>query len=117
MKTGRSRSRFTGSRAWWVQRVSAVYMLCFIVFVLASLAFWPMHLYAQWRAWIARPWVTLAFLIFAASLLPHMWVGLRDVLLDYARPAAVRDRLLVALALALAGLAVWMASILLRLHG
>lgn len=100
-----------------MQRVSAFYMLLFIFFVLASLSLEPMHAYAQWRTWIAGPWVTLAFLIFAAALLAHMWVGLRDVLLDYARPAGLRDGLLVTVALGLAGLGVWMLSILLRLHG
>jgi succinate dehydrogenase membrane anchor subunit len=111
------RSRFTGMRAWWVQRVSAVYMLLFILFLLATLALRPMHAYPQWRAWVARPGTSLGFLVFAGALLAHAWVGLRDVLLDYARPARLRNGLLVAVALGLAGLGGWVLSILLRLHG
>jgi succinate dehydrogenase / fumarate reductase membrane anchor subunit len=102
--------------AWWVQRVSAVYMLFFTLSVLASFGLEPMHVYGQWRAWIARPGVSLAFLIFSASLLAHVWVGLRDVLLDYARPAGLRGGLLATVAMGLAGLGVWTLSILLRLH-
>ena len=101
------RSHFTGLRAWGVQRVSAIYMLFFIVFLLASLGLLQMHDYQQWRAWIARPAMSLAFAAFAAALVAHMWVGLHDVLLDYARPASVRSGLLIAVALGLAGLCVW----------
>ncbi len=104
-------------RAWWVQRLSAVYMLFFILSLLAYLGTQPMHEYAQWRSWIARPEISLAFLVFTAALVAHMWVGLRDVLLDYARPAGLRTGLLVAVALGLASIGVSMLSILLRLHG
>ena len=46
-----------------------------------------------------------------------MWVGLRDVLLDYAKPAGLRHGLLAAVALGLLGLGVWLLAILLRLQG
>ena len=117
MKSSPSKSHFTGLSAWWVQRVSAVYMLLFILFLLASLSLRSMNAYLQWKAWVARPEVSLAFLVFIVALLAHMWVGLRDVLLDYARPAGVRNGLFVTVALGLAGIGIWMLSILLRLHG
>ena len=112
----RSRSRFTGLRAWLAQRLSAVGMLAFLVFVLVSMAIHPLASYAQWRAWVAHPGITLAFLLFFAALLSHMWVGLRDVLLDYAKPAAVRNVLLALVALSLSGLGAWVLLILLRLQ-
>ena len=112
----RSRSRFAGLRAWWVQRVSAVCMLVFLVFVLASFAVHPLAGHVQWRDWFARPGVSLAFLLFFAALLSHLWVGLRDVLLDYAKPAGVRNALLTLVAFGLFGLGVWVLVILLRLQ-
>lgn len=108
--------RFTGLRAWWVQRVSAVCMLVFVAFVLVSFALHPPASHAQWRDWVARPGVTLAYLLFFAALLGHLWVGLRDVLLDYAKPAGARNALLALVALGLFGLSVWVLVILLRLH-
>ena len=36
------RARFTGLKAWWVQRVSAVYMLLFVLFLLGSFALQPL---------------------------------------------------------------------------
>ena len=96
-----SRSRFTGLRAWRVQRASAVGMLAFMVFVLVSMAIHPMAGHAQWRAWVAHPGITLGFVLFFVALLSHMWVGLRDVLLDYAKPAGVRNLLLALVAFGL----------------
>lgn len=108
--------RFTGLRAWWVQRISAIYMLLFVLFLLYSLGWHPLHDHAQWQAWMSRPAISVAFLVFFAALLGHMWVGLRDVLLDYAKPAALRRGLLAAVAAGLIGLAVWLLVILARLH-
>ena len=91
-------------------------MLVFLVFVLVSFALHPPAGHAEWRDWVARPGVTLAFLLFFAALLGHLWVGLRDVLLDYAKPAGVRNTLLALVAFGLLGLGVWVLVILLRLH-
>ena len=86
--------RLTGLAAWWVQRLSAVYMLAFVIFLLATFALDPLHDYAQWRGWVGRPSIKVALATFFAALLLHMWVGLRDVLLDYAKPAALQRILL-----------------------
>jgi succinate dehydrogenase / fumarate reductase, membrane anchor subunit len=108
------RSRFTGVPAWLVQRLSAVCMLLFLIFVLSALWLHPQPSYVQWRSWINRPDVSLVVLVFLAALLSHMWVGLRDVLLDYARPAGLRRFLLGALGASLFGTAAWLAWILFR---
>ena len=108
---------FTGLKAWWVQRVSAVYMLLFVLFVLYSLAMQPLRAFPEWHAWMARPVTSVAFLVFFAALLGHTWVGMRDVLLDYARPAALRPVLLFAVAFSLLGLGIWLLWILIRLQG
>jgi succinate dehydrogenase / fumarate reductase membrane anchor subunit len=110
------RVRFTGLKAWWVQRVSAVYMLLFVLFLLYSIPRQPLQAFPQWHAWMSRPDTSLAFLVFFAALLGHMWVGLRDVLLDYARPAGLRHVLLATVAFGLLGLCLWLAWILLRLQ-
>lgn len=115
MAGGLTASRFTGLRAWWVQRVSAACLLLFVLFVLYWFA-QSTGSYAAWRSWVASPGVTFAFGVFFVALVGHMWVGLRDVLLDYARPASVRNALLVAVALALLALAIWAVAILVRLH-
>lgn len=92
-------------------------MLLFVVFLLISFGLQPVHGYPQWRAWVAKPGITLALSVFFVALLAHMWVGLRDVLLDYAKPVGLRNGLLAAVALGLLGVGIWVLSILLRLHG
>jgi succinate dehydrogenase / fumarate reductase membrane anchor subunit len=110
------RVRLTGLKAWWVQRVSAVYLLLFVLFLLLFLRLRPMRTFSEWHAWVAGPGTSIAFVVFFAALLGHMWVGLRDVLLDYAKPATLRRSLLAAVALSLLGLGIWMLWILLRVH-
>ena len=91
-------------------------MLLFIVFVLGALSHYPRHSYLEWKGWMGNPGMALAVLIFFAALLSHMWVGLRDVLLDYAKPAGLRRLLLGLVAGGLLGTAAWVVLILVRLH-
>lgn len=88
------RLRFTGLAAWWVHRASAVCMLLFVVLVLAAFSLYQRLSYLEWKNWAGSPGVSIATLAFFAALLAHMWVGLRDVLLDYAKPAGLRRLLL-----------------------
>jgi succinate dehydrogenase / fumarate reductase membrane anchor subunit len=111
------RRAVAGLRAWLVQRVTAVYLLLFIVFLLAHFLLDRPTSYLAWHAWIASPAVGVAVFVFCAALLAHMWVGLRDVILDYVKPLAVRVAALALLGLGLIGLGAWMIRILWRAHG
>ena len=110
-------TRFTGLAAWWVQRTGAVYMLVFAIFVLAAFLLHPPHSHSEWKASLADPGIRIAVLGFFAALLSHLWVGLRDVLLDYARPAGLRRFLLLAVAAGLVALMSWVSWILLHAAG
>ena len=96
--------------AWLVQRASTNTRNSSRYTALA-----PVHSQAEWLQWLARPGMRLALAVFFAALLAHMWVGLRDVLLDYAQPVRIRPYLLIGLAAGLCGLAVWAGFILLRM--
>lgn len=102
----------SGLRALLVQRVSAVYMLLFIVFVLAHFIFAAPADYGAWRAWILGPAVSVASTVFFAALLAHAWVGVRDVVLDYVRPTSFRIAVLALLGVGLMAIAVWVVRIL-----
>lgn len=97
----------SGLAAWLVQRGSAVYMLAWAVFAGGSLAVGPRLTYAQWTEWVHGPGISIGSALFFLALCCHMWVGLRDVLLDYARPAPFRQVLLLAVAVLLVSLAGW----------
>jgi succinate dehydrogenase membrane anchor subunit len=80
----------TGLRAWLVQRATAVYLLGFIVFFIAHFAVDAPVDYAGWRAFVATPWAGVVIVVAFVALLLHAWIGLRDVMLDYVKPIAVR---------------------------
>jgi succinate dehydrogenase / fumarate reductase membrane anchor subunit len=102
----------TGLRAWFAQRLSAVYMLGFLIFLLAHLSVDPPHSYESWHAWVLGPWTGVAFLLFFAALLLHAWVGVRDVVLDYVHPIAARFAVLALVAIGLLAIGAWVARIL-----
>jgi succinate dehydrogenase / fumarate reductase membrane anchor subunit len=102
----------SGLRAWVLQRVSAVYLALFLVYFVAQWAVAPPADYAAWRAWIGGPVMSVATLLGVTALLLHAWVGLRDILIDYVQPTALRLSLLAALALGLAACALWAAAVL-----
>lgn len=97
---------------WLVQRLSAVFMLLFLGFVLVHFLVDPPHSYVAWRAWVDQPVVGVGALLFFVALLMHAWVGLRDVTLDYVNPLGVRVAVLALIALALVGAAAWIFRIL-----
>lgn len=101
-----SRAGTSGSRYWFLQRLSAVYM---VLFLLGFSLVWcgEAITYTAWETWAAHPAVNVALILFVASLLLHAWIGIRDVILDYVKPVVVRYVLLVLIALTLLSLALW----------
>ena len=107
----------TGLRAWLLQRVSAVYMLLFIVYVLGHFTVGPPGSHFEWRGWLLSPAVSIGSFLFFAALLAHAWVGLRDVTMDYVHRPGTRVFILVVLSGALLMLGAWTARILLLGQG
>ena len=107
------RKAVTGLRAWLVQRVSAVFMLVFIVFLLFHFLLDPPRSYEAWHGWMTGPGVSAGALVFFAALFLHTWVGVRDVVIDYIHPVALRVAVLALLGLGLTAMAAWVARILL----
>ena len=106
----------TGLRAWLVQRVSAVFMLSFIVFLLFRFLLDPPRSFEAWHDWVREPRISAGAVVFFAALFLHTWVGVRDVVLDYVRPIALRVVALALLGLGLIAMAAWVARVLLVGH-
>jgi len=102
----------SGLKAWAIQRLTAIYIGLLALYLLSVLLFAAPADYAAWRAWIGGPVVSVALLLFVVSLLMHAWIGLRDVLIDYVKPIAIRAGLLGLIALALIALGLWAAQTL-----
>jgi succinate dehydrogenase / fumarate reductase membrane anchor subunit len=103
----------SGLRAWTIQRLTAVYMLVFCVFMLFHFAVDRPHSYHDWQSWVTNPFTLFPTALFFLALLAHTGIGLRDIAMDYISPLALRIVFLTLLSFSLIGLALWVLKILL----
>ena len=105
-----------GLRDWLSQRVTAALMALFTIVLLAQviLTSGPIG-YETWAGIFAPQW--MKFLTFAViiALIWHVWVGVRDIWMDYVKPVAVRLVLQVFTIVWLVGCAGWAIQVLWRL--
>lgn len=107
-------SALSGMGAWLVQRISAVYMAIYMP-LYGGLSWTLVEGYAGWQAFNAHPVIVLGNVLVFAAVLLHSWVGVRDIILDYIRPTALRIALLGLLAVSLGVMALWILRIYLVL--
>ena len=99
---------------WLAQRVTAVVMVLYTLFMLVVLP-QATGSYESWRHLMAHGLVRYASFLFIVSLCYHAWIGVRDIWMDYVKPPALRLILHVATLLALIGCAGWATQIIWRL--
>ena len=102
-----------GLGAWLLQRISALYLAGFLLYLLAHFFIQPRPDYQAWRDWLAQPLVSICFAGFILALLMHAWVGLRDVVLDYIHSLGLRLVVLMLIAFVLIGSGFWAVRVLL----
>ncbi|WP_078119888.1 succinate dehydrogenase, hydrophobic membrane anchor protein [Thiosocius teredinicola] len=102
----------SGLKAWAIQRLTAIYIGLFALYLLLMFLFSAPASYFEWKAWMGGPFVSIATLLFVVSVLMHAWIGIRDVLIDYVHPIAIRAGLLGAVALFLVAMGLWAAQAL-----
>lgn len=103
-----------GLRDWLAQRITAAVMAVYTVIILVVVMVGMPLSYGVWKELFTQGWMRVATLMFAVSLGWHMWVGIRDVIMDYVKPAGVRLALEVAVLLVIAGYLGWTVQILWR---
>lgn len=108
-----SGSAHAGMMPWLWQRVTAIYLAGFVIYVIVQLNLSPIRNHADWQAWFAIGYVRLAWAIFILSILVHAWIGMRSIYLDYLRPLWLRSGVSLITALGLLALGLWAARILL----
>jgi succinate dehydrogenase / fumarate reductase membrane anchor subunit len=102
-----------GLRPWVIQRVSAVYIVLFIVYTLYCFLTADFVAYEPWKEWLYNPFNTTVVAIFIIALLFHAWIGMRDVVLDYVHNIMLRIFILAMLLGVLIGSGLWAFRILL----
>ena len=105
-----------GVRDWLSQRVTAVLMALFTLTVLGQIIFskGPMG-YDRWASIFSPQWMkTLTFVVIVAMLY-HVWVGVRDIWMDYVQPVGIRLSMQVFTIVWLVACAGWAIQVLWRL--
>ncbi len=107
--------QMSGFRAWVWQRASAVYLALYIAYVLLHLMLAPPVDQQALASWMGALPMWLATALFMLMLLLHAWVGVRDVILDYLKPAFLRFLALLAVQAFLLACGLWALAVLVQL--
>jgi succinate dehydrogenase / fumarate reductase membrane anchor subunit len=105
-----------GMRDWLSQRVTACLMALFTLLLLAQVLFSSGPLgYDTWAGIFSSQWMKVLTFVVLLSLGWHAWVGMRDIWMDYVKPAAIRLVLQVFTIVWLVGCMGWAVQVLWRL--
>jgi succinate dehydrogenase / fumarate reductase membrane anchor subunit len=102
-----------GLKDWLIQRVTAIYMALFTLVFAASMLFcMPGFNYDIWKGIFSSGCVKFFSFLFIVSLCYHAWIGMRDIWMDYVKPAGLRLALHLIVVFLLIGYAGWAIRIL-----
>ena len=96
-----------GLRDWMVQRVTALLIGIYTIFILIYLLRNQPTYYAQWHALFHHLVMKISTFIVLLSVVWHAWIGLWTVFTDYVKNAAVRLTLETLVILLLVGYLAW----------
>jgi len=101
-----------GLRGWLVQRVSAVVMAAYALFIAGWVLLNSPVGYDEWTALFSSNVVRSFSLLALLAVFSHVWVGVRDIVMDYVKSPGVRLVIHVLVILALLLYAIWSVQIL-----
>lgn len=102
----------SGLRDWLVQRISAVVIGAYLIFIVAYLLGNQPLYFAEWQTLFASAWLKVATLIVLIAILWHTWIGLWTVLTDYVKNTGMRLALQSAVVILLLSYVLWGLEIL-----
>ena len=101
-----------GLRDWLSQRITAIVMLVYTALLLGILLWHGGLDHATWKGLFASNAFRIATFVFMVALLWHAWVGMRNILMDYAKPMSVRLTLQVVVICVLVAYGGWTVQVL-----
>ena len=104
-----------GLKDWIAQRATALIMAVYTLILLVTLGALGPANYDAWRAIFANGFMQFMTFLFFVSLFYHVWIGMRDIWMDYIKPVGVRLVLHVFTIVWLVGCAGWAVQALWRL--
>lgn len=79
-----------GLKDWLAQRVTAVLMALFTLVLLAQVLLGGPLGYDRWAGIFAQQWMKVLTFTVIMALLYHVWVGVRDIWMDYVTAVGAR---------------------------
>jgi succinate dehydrogenase / fumarate reductase, membrane anchor subunit len=104
-----------GVRDWLAQRITSVIMAFFTVAVIVQVLMPGPLDYYKWSAMFSRQWMKVLTFVTIIALMYHVWVGMRNIWMDYVKPVSVRLTLDMLTIAWLVGCAGWAVQVLWRL--
>ena len=104
-----------GVRDWLAQRITSVVMAVFTVAVIVQILLPGEMGYDKWAGMFSSQWMKVLTFAVVVSLLFHVWVGMRDIWMDYVKPVGARLTLQALTIVWLVGCAGWAVQVLWRL--
>jgi succinate dehydrogenase / fumarate reductase membrane anchor subunit len=101
-----------GSGDWLAQRITAVVMAVYTLLILGIALYNGGLDYALWQQLFGGAAFRIATLLFALALFWHAWIGVRDIWMDYIKPAGLRLTFEVLTLVVLLAYAAWLVQIL-----
>ena len=101
-----------GLRDWLFQRITAVVMAAYALFMAGYVVLHPNLDYNVWTGLFSSQVMRSFSLLFLLAVYAHAWVGVRDVVMDYVRSAGMRLAIYVVVILALLLYVIWSVIIL-----
>ncbi len=103
-----------GLSGFLLQRLTAVVMAVYTLFLLVVLIFNRDLSYDGWAGLFAPLWMKILTLVTIGALLYHAWIGVKDIWMDYVKPVWLRLTLQSLSVVWLLFCAVWSVQILWR---
>ncbi len=104
-----------GLRDWLSQRATAALMALFTLAVIIQVLLPGEMGYDRWAGIFSHQWMKVLTFVVIVAMLVHVWVGVRDVLMDYVKAMGARLTVQVLTIVWLVGCAGWAIQVIWRL--
>jgi len=102
----------SGLHDWMIQRVTAVILAAYVIYLGVFLFSSPHMQFSVWQALFAQTGFKIFSFLAIASLCFHAWVGLWIISTDYLKPVAIRMIFQVSVIISCFAFLLWGAQIL-----
>ncbi len=97
----------SGLRDWIWQRISAIVLAIYFIFLMSFLVTHPQLNFETWAGLFENFWMKLASSMVIVFLIIHSWIGIWIVITDYVKPLWLRLSMQSLILFSLLGLLIW----------